>query len=186
MSRKDSANVLSEDTWMRALGVDDAGEGNVAPDASGIEELLAAELLIGEMAFADLATPPASLRDRLLAQVAAEAPVSTPAVPFVLRNDDSPWDETGIPGVRRRNLFVDESTQRASFLIKMDPGAKYPPHRHVGVEECFILTGTVRDDAMQVGAGDYVRYETSSDHTPLWTVDGCVLLIVGPVMNERL
>lgn len=183
MTDKRSAQTLSEDTWMQALGVNgDPASGAVATDEASIEELLTAELLLGEMAFATLATPPPSLRDRLLAQVAAEA--APP--PFVLRADDSPWIEAGIPGVRRRNLYLDEQSQRVSFLLQLDPGAKYPPHRHGGVEECFVLQGTVRDDNSLVAAGDYVRYETSTDHSPLVTDSGCVLLIVGSTSNQRL
>lgn len=170
---------------MHALGVDVEDDGPadvVAGDEATIEDMLAAEMLLGEMAFVSLATPPPSLRDRLLAQVAAEA--APP--PFVLRADDSPWIDTGIPGVRRRNLYLDEESQRVSFLLKMESGAKYPPHRHGGVEECFVLQGTVRDDNSLVAAGDYVRYETSSDHSPLVTDSGCVLLIVGSTSNQRL
>ena len=183
MTDKRTALPLSEETWMHALGVNGEPEsGAVATDDASIEELLAAELLLGEMAFASLATPPPSLRDRLLAQVAAEA--APP--PFVLRADESPWTETGIPGVRRRNLFLDEQSQRVSFLLEMAPGAKYPPHRHGGVEECFVLQGTVRDAGSSVATGDYVRYETSSDHSPLVTDTGCVLLICGSTSTQRL
>ena len=170
---------------MHALGVDvedDVSLDATASDEATIEDMLTAEMLLGEMAFVSLATPPPSLRDRLLAQVAAEA--APP--PFVLRADDSPWVDTGIPGVRRRNLYFDEHAQRVSFLLQMDPGAKYPPHRHGGVEECFVLKGTVRDDDSSVTAGDYVRYETWSDHSPLVTDSGCVLLIVGSTSNQRL
>ncbi len=169
---------------MHALGVDveDVPVDVVAGDEATIEDMLAAQMLLGEMAFVSLATPPPSLRDRLLAQVAAEA--APP--PFVLRAGDSPWIETGIPGVRRRNLYLDEESHRVSFLLQMESGAKYPPHRHGGVEECFVLQGTVRDDNSLVAAGDYVRYETSSDHSPLVTENGCVLLIVGSTSNQRL
>jgi anti-sigma factor ChrR (cupin superfamily) len=166
---------------MHALGVDVEDDVSAVNDMT-IEDMLAAEMLLGEMAFVSLATPPPSLRDRLLAQVAAEA--APP--PFVLRADDSPWMDTGIPGVRRRNLFLDPETERASFLIQMDPGSKYPPHRHAGVEECFVLQGSVRDDDSSVSTGDYVRYETSSDHSPLVTDAGCLLLIVGSASNQRL
>lgn len=187
MEPKSPSNLLSEDAWMHALGVDDeCGTGAVASGLSSIEDMLAAEFLVGEMAFASLATPPPSLRDRLLAQVAAEATTVAPVVPFVLRAEDTAWVETGVPGVRRRNLYLDETTQRASFLIQMDPGANYPPHRHVGVEECFVLQGSVRDDASSVSAGDYVRYECSTDHTSLRTDTGCTILLIGPATNQRL
>ena len=185
MSNKRSPNPISEDAWMHALGVNtkvDTARDAAAPHEATIEDVLAAEMLLGEMAFASLATPPASLRDRLLAQVAAEA--APP--PFVLRADDSPWIETGVPGVRRRNLFTDERSERVSFLLQMDPGSKYPPHRHGGVEECFVLQGTVTDNDSSVSAGDYVRYETATNHSPLVTVAGCLLLIVGSTSNQRL
>lgn len=188
MSDRRQPAPLSEDVWMHALGVDDRAlaDGSIADEYATIDDVLAAELLLGEMAFASLATPPPSLRDRLLAQVAAEASVKAPTVPFVLRSDETEWVETGIPGVRRRNLFLDEGTQRASFLVQMDPGAQYPPHRHVGVEECFVLAGTVRDDESTVSAGDYVRYECSTDHTSLRTDTGCTILLIGPATNQRL
>ena len=55
----------------------------------------------------------------------------------------------------------------ATVLIRMDPGRGYRAHRHEGVEEVYVLEGGYRDERGEYRAGDYVRYEEGSVHSPV-------------------
>lgn len=84
------------------------------------------------------------------------------------------WRSTSSEGVRWLLLASEpcpEGTPRheagATVLIRMEPGHGYPPHRHGDVEEVLVLAGGYRDERGEHGAGDYVRYEAGSVHTPV-------------------
>ena len=53
------------------------------------------------------------------------------------------------------------------MLIRMEPGASYPEHEHVGVEEVLILAGGYRDGDGEHRAGSYLRYPPGSRHSPV-------------------
>ena len=91
---------------------------------------------------------------------------------------DVPWRPTEVPGVRWLLLEEEgapprgEGTQReAAVLIEMDPGSGYPAHRHVDVEEVLILQGGYADEFGTYGAGEHLRYEAGSIHTPIASGD---------------
>ena len=52
-------------------------------------------------------------------------------------------------------------------MIRMDPGASYPEHEHLGPEEVLILAGGYRDDDGEHHAGSYLRYPVGSRHAPV-------------------
>jgi len=182
MSRREPPSPLSDAAWLEALGIRDASDAEVS-EAPNRDEVLAAEAVVGEMAHAGEATPAASLRDRLIAAVAAEP---DPGRPIVVRGHETDWFPLGPPGIMRRNLYIDPATKIGSFLIRMEPGALFPSHHHSGVEECYVLEGTVTDSDTTVGSGDYVRYAPSTRHDVFTTDTGCLLLIVGPSENVRV
>jgi anti-sigma factor ChrR (cupin superfamily) len=82
--------------------------------------------------------------------------------------------------VRNHLYTTDRASGRALALIAMAPGCGYPPHRHRGAEEVFVVQGGYRDERGEHLAGQYVRYEDGSAHGPV-AIDGagaetCVLL----------
>jgi putative transcriptional regulator len=98
-----------------------------------------------------------------------------------------PWRTTKVRGVAWIPLFLEgERGPRAdtaaaeaagsAVLLRMDPGCGYPRHAHLGVEEVLCLAGGYRDEFGTVRAGDFVRYEAGSAHSPV-ALDGesCVL-----------
>ncbi len=89
------------------------------------------------------------------------------------------WRETRHEGVAIRILRRDEATGDATVLIRMRPGCAYPAHRHVGIEEVFILQGGYRDSRGRHRAGDYVLNEAGSAHGPVALPgEDCVMLAV--------
>ena len=91
-----------------------------------------------------------------------------------------PWRATKHEGVRIHFYATDKKSGRALVLIAMAPGCGYPRHRHRGAEEVFVVQGGYRDERGEYRAGQYVRYEDGSAHSPV-ALDGagaetCVLL----------
>lgn len=86
-----------------------------------------------------------------------------------------PWKETSWPGVRLHFLESLEDGS-ARVLIEMAPGASYPPHRHRGVEEVFVIRGSYRDAAGEYRAGEFHRFAPRSAHAPVAGEDGALLL----------
>jgi anti-sigma factor ChrR (cupin superfamily) len=89
------------------------------------------------------------------------------------------WHPTRHAGVALHWFHSDPSTGHAAVLIRMDPGASYPAHRHRGVEELLVLQGSYHDEFGEHAAGDYARYEPGSYHTPVCSsADPCVFFAI--------
>jgi anti-sigma factor ChrR (cupin superfamily) len=89
------------------------------------------------------------------------------------------WHQTRHKGISVNVLRRDEQNHDATVLIRMQPGCSYPAHRHVGLEEVFILQGGYRDQGGERRAGEYVLNQAGSAHAPV-TLDGedCIMLAV--------
>jgi anti-sigma factor ChrR (cupin superfamily) len=105
---------------------------------------------------------------------------------FTLRGDESGWDETDIPGISVRKLFVDQARDTVTMLVRMAPGTSYPPHRHAGVEECYVIEGDLKVGDMVMRAGDYQRVDTASVHGVQSTESGCTLFIISSLHDELM
>ena len=64
------------------------------------------------------------------------------------------------------------------MLLKGEPGARYPAHRHSGPEECYVISGSVNIEGQVLRAGDFHHAEGESDHGELWTDEGVEVLLV--------
>lgn len=102
-------------------------------------------------------------------------------------SEDLPWRATSVEGVSWLPLHLEAESRSeqgdATVLIRMEPGAGYPGHRHVGPEDVLVLAGAYRDEVGEYRAGDHVRYPAGSSHSPvaLGDSDGdpaCVLYAV--------
>jgi quercetin dioxygenase-like cupin family protein len=118
--------------------------------------------------------PPAHVRDRLRAAI--RKPIR-----YTVWAADSEWIDTGLPGVRARVLSVDQARSLVTLVIRAEPGAVYPAHKHHGPEECFVISGSVVIDGRVLRAGDFHHADEDSDHGEITTTDGAEVLIVGAV-----
>jgi anti-sigma factor ChrR (cupin superfamily) len=129
----------------------------------------------------DFAPPPVEpspeLRRRLLGNL-------VPRGATLLRRAEGEWAPTGVDGVDLRVLFADAAQDRQTILLRMAPGATFPVHLHHGAEECLVLEGDVRDGDLEMTAGDFVRFEEGTQHGPLQTREGNLLLIVSSLHDE--
>lgn len=104
---------------------------------------------------------------------------------FIRRASEGEWVPTGVAGVRVRRLFADPQKDQITMLVRMDPGAAYPAHRHAGPEECLVLEGDLQiGDIATLHAGDYQRAGQGSRHVVQSTRGGCLLLIVSSLSDE--
>ena len=94
------------------------------------------------------------------------------------------WGPTEHPGVETKTLYRDASG-RQTLLVRMAPGARLPDHRHRGVQQSFVLEGTLVDEDGACTAGNFVWRRPGSVHTA-WSPDGCIVLGVFEAPNEFL
>ena len=118
--------------------------------------------------------PPAHVRERLLA--AARTPST-----YTVWAADAAWIDTGLPGIRARVLAVDKARSLVTLVIRAEPGAVYPSHRHHGPEECFVISGSVVIDGRVLRAGDFHHADEDSDHGEITTTEGAEVLLVGAI-----
>ncbi|MEM8837739.1 MAG: cupin domain-containing protein [Pseudomonadota bacterium] len=61
-------------------------------------------------------------------------------------------------------------------VLRYEPGARVPRHRHTGLETILVLAGMQSDEAGNYAAGTFVANPVGSEHS-VWSEDGCVVLI---------
>jgi len=86
----------------------------------------------------------------------------------IIEVNTTPWQELQ-PGIRAKQLWVDEPTKRRALLSRIEPGAQLPRHKHVGDELVFVVEGAIGDESGLVTAGNM-------GYRP----DGCVHTVASP------
>ncbi|HED66391.1 MAG TPA: hypothetical protein ENJ09_12665 [Planctomycetes bacterium] len=108
-----------------------------------------------------------------------------PALELTADFDALAWKSTNVEGVSWLPLHVEGSASgatrgAATVLIRMEPGASYGAHRHLGDEEVLVLSGGYRDERGVYPRGTFVHYEAGSEHRPVACEDEgvCILFAV--------
>ncbi|HUA32954.1 MAG TPA: cupin domain-containing protein [Candidatus Binataceae bacterium] len=91
------------------------------------------------------------------------------------------WVEA-IPGVRQKPLWLDKETKRRAALVRFEPGAQLPRHKHLGNELIFVIEGSNSDESGEVLAGN-VNYRPDGCVHTVTTRNGATLfaLVTGGV-----
>jgi anti-sigma factor ChrR (cupin superfamily) len=124
----------------------------------------------------DVLWPPDSLWGRLTQRIAAEtgqAPVLPPPQP----PGEPDWQEAA-PGLSYKVLSADTQNDRVSLLVRLAPGAHYPPHRHGGGEELYLLDGELWVDDKKLYPWDYNRAEAGTADQRVWSETGCTCVLL--------
>jgi quercetin dioxygenase-like cupin family protein len=142
------------------------------------EELDAVQPIIASFVFwpTDVLRPSLPLWDRLAQKIAQ----GTSTRPTTLRAQPSAkqeWEEVA-PGISCKLLATDEEHDHVSMLVRLAPGANYPPHRHAGVEELHLLDGELMIGDRKLYPGDYNRAEPHSTDYRVWSQTGCTCVLV--------
>lgn len=131
----------------------------------------------------DVLRPSTSLWPRLTRRIAAETGQSV--LPEPPRPAEPEWEEVA-PGITCKLLAMDTETGRVSLLVRLAPGAEYPPHTHAGVEELHMLHGELMVDEKKLGAGDYLRSEPGTTDHRVWTETGCAGVLLTSARDALL
>lgn len=121
-----------------------------------------------------------SVRTRILA-IAEQKPISQ-----VIRASGGEWVESGSPGTQFKFLFQDPDTKKFTLLARSLAGGRMPPHRHVGVEECLVLEGSLWTDGVLLQPGDYIVTQDQTVHEDTWSPNGALVLLKTYLTDEVL
>ena len=131
--------------------------------------------------------PPPRVREKLLASITPKSNTGLeqplPGI-FVIKKDAGDWRKTPFAGVTYKLLYVDKKSRFATSLLRLEPGAQYPAHRHAGCEQCLVVEGDVRIGSVAVSKGDFEYALAGTEHGVLTTDNGCVLLIIAHKDDE--
>lgn len=78
---------------------------------------------------------------------------------------DLSWQPTRFAGIRIKVLMQDPDSGLQTTLTEMAPGAVLTDHEHTGVEQSWVLQGSLVDHEGEVTAGNYVWRPAGSRHT---------------------
>jgi len=104
---------------------------------------------------------------------------------YVNRSITTEWLPLVEEGVDTSGLFVkplrydDENDRTPTFLLKFDPGAKYPYHNHPAGEELIVLKGSCIIEGETLSVGDYLYTPSDFKHS-VKSKNGCVLFFIVP------
>jgi anti-sigma factor ChrR (cupin superfamily) len=135
--------------------------------------------------------PPPRVRTALLSAVRGQLEerkgmkVETSGSFLSIRASEGTWQEV-VEGVLLKSLFVDPDSGLATSLVRMLPGASLPVHKHIGVEQFFVLEGDCNVAGQKLGPGDYHRAEKGSIHESTHTENGTLFLLIAPERYELL
>lgn len=115
-----------------------------------------------------------SIRRRLMERVA-----DADATHVTITGDDGDW-QPFLDGVQIKVLR--EQAGVLSYLLRLDPGASIPPHRHPQDEECIVIEGTLRvGTRTEFGPGSYHLAHGGALHATLSTETGATIFLRGAV-----
>ena len=163
---------LQEAAALAAVGALPPREAMAVPRRA-IGQMEEASALLAESI--EIVAPPAGLRDRLLQRVAAFEQLKPVAD---VRADENTWVRSGIPGVDIKTLFKEPELGRTTYLIRMEPGARLPAHKHGDIEQCLMLEGDIWWGDISYRKGDFMVMGKDSEHPEVYTVGGNLMLLI--------
>ena len=124
--------------------------------------------------------PLASSWNRLAERIAGQPqkkPAGWPTASPVQDWVEPRWKEVA-PGISCKLLSTDTEADRVSMLVRLAPNTSYPPHRHAGVEELYLLEGELWIEDRRLEPGDYNRAEAGTSDHRVWSETGCMCLLI--------
>jgi anti-sigma factor ChrR (cupin superfamily) len=124
----------------------------------------------------DVLRPTTSLEERLAHRIAEDT--GKAAVPQQQQQWFEPeWEPVALR-IECKLLADDAERHRVSMLIRLMPGASYPPHTHAGVEELHLLDGELWINGRKLAPGDYNYGAPGADDESVWSETGCTCVLV--------
>jgi anti-sigma factor ChrR (cupin superfamily) len=94
-----------------------------------------------------------------------------------VKPSDMEWKPTRFDKVSIKVLYEDPERGEMTCLLKLEPGAYIPFHKHPEIEQSFVLEGSVQDHDGVATAGDYIWRTPGSQHDNT-SPGGAVLLAI--------
>jgi hypothetical protein len=124
----------------------------------------------------DVLRPTTSLQARLAHRIAEETG-KEPVLPPAPQWSEPDWEQVA-PGIECKLLATDTERHRVSMLVRLAPGANYPPHTHAGVEELHLLDGELWIDERKLYPGDYNYGAPGAGDERVWSETGCTCVLI--------
>jgi quercetin dioxygenase-like cupin family protein len=161
------------------LGLSTGEERDAVARGIGTNPALASEVAywsdqLAPLAGGDEIAPPPGLFERVQAAIASRSQLLPGTL--TVRAQEGAWEPLS-PGVDRKMLWDAGPNGRATFLVRMAPGARYAAHPHDDDEECYVVAGDVTFDTLTLRGGDYHLARRGVPHPAATSVTGCLLLI---------
>ena len=124
----------------------------------------------------DVLRPTTSLQERLALRIAGDTG-KEPVMPPARSWREPEWEQVA-PGIECKLLATDAEKHRVSMLVRLAPGASYPPHTHAGIEELHLLDGELWIDDRKLLPGDYNYGEPGKGDDLVWSETGCTCVLI--------
>jgi hypothetical protein len=124
----------------------------------------------------DVLRPTTTLQTRL-ALLIAEETGKLPVQPRGRQWSEPEWKQVAA-GIECKLLASDTERHRVSMLVRLAPGASYPPHTHAGVEELHLLDGELWIDEHKLMPGDYNYGAPGEGDERVWSETGCTCVLI--------
>ena len=124
----------------------------------------------------DILRPSDAVWDRLAQRIQNESGAPTP-LPAPRTQAIPEWEEVA-PGISCKILATDLDTDRVSMLVRLAPGASYPPHLHAGTEELHLLAGELWINERKLHPGDYSHAVAGTGDYRVSTDTGCTCVLI--------
>jgi anti-sigma factor ChrR (cupin superfamily) len=72
------------------------------------------------------------------------------------------------------------------MLVRLAPGAEYPPHRHAGNEELHVLDGELVVNDSNLYPGDYMQEGPGTVDHRVWSESGCTCILITSTDDDLL
>ena len=86
------------------------------------------------------------------------------------------WRPSQFKGIQIKVLFEDQSKGEMTCLLKWEPGATLPMHKHPEIEQSYVLEGSFYDQEHVYGPGDFIVRAPGALHTA-GSEEGAVVLL---------
>ena len=169
MAKKRSIKTSTLEESLGAAGKD---------EMAGSRPDIADELLMADELLANLAglTQPVEPPERLFKAIEAEIDAGEPGKSRTLRADQGVWEKR-ISKIWQKILYEDPASGRRIYLLRCEPGAVIPPHRHKRDEHIIVLEGEFQIKKMTLKAGDSQFSPAGSMHAMIKSPTGCLVLV---------
>lgn len=144
-----------------------------ADDQAAVARLYDTALVLS--ASADTHEPPPAARDRILSAATRPATYTVSAA--------SAWMDSGHAGISAKILAVDRPRGLVTMLLRGEPGAVYPSHRHSTPEECYVVRGRISIGGLILAAGDFHHADTDTEHDEIVVLESAEVVLVGSISD---